>query len=160
MIEVQQLCKVYGEGQPAALDRVSLTVPDRAVYGILGCSGAGKSTLLRCLNLLERPSSGRILMDGQDLGALSASELRRQRQGIGMIFQGFNLLHSRTVEDNVAVPLEIAGLGKSQRRARVLELLELVGLGDKAQAATSYGRAIAIRPKDEAARSGLARVGG
>lgn len=134
MIEVQQLCKVYGEGQPAALDRVSLTVPDRAVYGILGRSGAGKSTLLRCLNLLERPSSGRILMDGQDLGALSASELRRQRQGIGMIFQGFNLLHSRTVEDNVAVPLEIAGLGKSQRRARVLELLELVGLGDKAQA--------------------------
>ncbi|BCQ62343.1 methionine import ATP-binding protein MetN [Pseudomonas sp. Boi14] len=134
MIEVQQLCKVYGEGQPAALDRVSLTVPDGAVYGILGRSGAGKSTLLRCLNLLERPSSGRILMDGQDLGALSASELRRQRQGIGMIFQGFNLLHSRTVEDNVAVPLEIAGLGKSQRRARVLELLELVGLGDKAQA--------------------------
>ena len=134
MIEVQQLCKVYGEGKPAALDRVSLTVPDRAVYGILGRSGAGKSTLLRCLNLLERPSSGRILMDGQDLGALSASELRRQRQGIGMIFQGFNLLHSRTVQDNVAVPLEIAGLGKSQRRARVLELLELVGLGDKAQA--------------------------
>ena len=134
MIEVQQLCKVYGEGQPAALDRVSLTVPDRAVYGILGHSGAGKSTLLRCLNLLERPSSGRILMDGQDLGALSASELRRQRQGIGMIFQGFNLLHSRTVEDNVAVPLEIAGLAKGRRRARVLELLDLVGLGDKAQA--------------------------
>ncbi|WP_210711832.1 methionine ABC transporter ATP-binding protein [Pseudomonas sp. MWU349] len=134
MIEVQQLCKVYGEGQPAALDRVSLTVPDRAVYGILGHSGAGKSTLLRCLNLLERPSSGRILMDGQNLGALSAAQLRRQRQGIGMIFQGFNLLHSRTVEDNVAVPLEIAGLAKGQRRARVLELLDLVGLGDKAQA--------------------------
>lgn len=134
MIEVQQLSKVYGEGQPTALDRVSLTIADGAVYGILGRSGAGKSTLLRCLNLLERPSSGRILIDGQDLGALSASELRRQRQGIGMIFQGFNLLHSRTVEDNVAVPLEIAGLGKNQRRARVLELLELVGLSDKAQA--------------------------
>ncbi|MCO7573579.1 methionine ABC transporter ATP-binding protein [Pseudomonas chlororaphis] len=158
MIQVQQVSKVYGEGQPPALDRVSLTVPDGAVYGILGRSGAGKSTLLRCLNLLERPSSGRILIDGQDLGALSASELRRQRQGIGMIFQGFNLLHSRTVEDNVAVPLEIAGLDKKQRRARVLELLDLVGLSDKAQAFPSQlsggqkqrvgiARALAVSPR-------------
>ncbi|WP_404941339.1 methionine ABC transporter ATP-binding protein [Pseudomonas danubii] len=134
MIQVEQVSKVYGEGQPPALDRVSLTVPDGAIYGILGRSGAGKSTLLRCLNLLERPSSGRILIDGQDLGTLSEGQLRRQRQGIGMIFQGFNLLHSRTVQDNVAVPLEIAGLGKPQRQARVLELLDLVGLSDKAQA--------------------------
>ncbi|MQA54454.1 methionine ABC transporter ATP-binding protein [Pseudomonas piscis] len=134
MIQVQQLGKSYGDGQPAALQQVSLEIPDGAIYGILGRSGAGKSTLLRCLNLLERPSSGRVLVDGQDLGCLSGAELRRQRRRIGMIFQGFNLLHSRTVLDNVAVPLEIAGLAKAQRRARVLELLELVGLGDKALA--------------------------
>ncbi|NBF03115.1 ATP-binding cassette domain-containing protein [Pseudomonas sp. Fl5BN2] len=134
MIQVEQVSKVYGDGQPPALQQVSLSIPDGAVYGILGRSGAGKSTLLRCLNLLERPSAGRILIDGQDLGALSAGQLRKQRQRIGMIFQGFNLLHSRTVFDNVAVPLEIAGQAKEQRRARVLELLELVGLSDKAQA--------------------------
>lgn len=134
MIAVEQLSKTYDGATAPALDRVSLSIPDGAVYGILGRSGAGKSTLLRCLNLLERPSSGRIVLDGADLTALSDLDLRRQRQRIGMIFQGFNLLHSRNVFDNVAVPLEIARVGKAQRHARVRELLDLVGLSDKAQA--------------------------
>ena len=112
MIVVEQLSKIYAPGQPPALDQVSLSIADGAIFGILGRSGAGKSTLLRCLNLLERPSSGRILLDGADLTALSDAELRRQRQRIGMIFQGFNLLHSRNVFDNVAVPLEIARVSK------------------------------------------------
>lgn len=134
MIVVEQLSKTYAPGQPPALDQVSLSIADGAIFGILGRSGAGKSTLLRCLNLLERPSSGRILLDGADLTALSDAELRRQRQRIGMIFQGFNLLHSRNVFDNVAVPLEIARVSKEQRHSRVCELLDLVGLSDKAQA--------------------------
>jgi D-methionine transport system ATP-binding protein len=149
MIVVEQLSKTYAPGQAPALDQVSLSIPDGAIYGILGRSGAGKSTLLRCLNLLERPSAGRIL--------LSDIELRRQRQRIGMIFQGFNLLHSRNVFDNIAVPLEIARVSKAQRHARVKELLDLVGLSDKAQAFPSQlsggqkqrvgiARALAARP--------------
>jgi D-methionine transport system ATP-binding protein len=134
MILVEQLSKTYPAAPQPALDQVSLSIADGAVYGILGRSGAGKSTLLRCLNLLERPDSGRVLLDGVDLTTLSDSDLRRQRQRIGMIFQGFNLLHSRTVFDNIAVPLEIAGVGKPWRHVRVRELLELVGLSDKAQA--------------------------
>src|SRR5471032_2022692 len=134
MIVVEQLSKTYAPGQAPALDQVSLSIPDGAIYGILGRSGAGKSTLLRCLNLLERPSAGRILLEGEDLTALSDIELRRQRQRIGMIFQGFNLLHSRNVFDNIAVPLEIARVSKTQRHARVRELLDLVGLSDKSQA--------------------------
>jgi len=134
MIVVEQLSKTYPSASTPALDQVSLSIPDGAIYGILGRSGAGKSTLLRCLNLLERPDSGRILLDGEDLTTLSDSELRRQRQRIGMIFQGFNLLHSRNVFDNVAVPLEIAKIAKPQRHERVRELLDLVGLGDKAEA--------------------------
>ncbi|MEO3723583.1 ATP-binding cassette domain-containing protein [Pseudomonas syringae] len=134
MIIVEQLSKTYPSASTPALDQVSLSIPDGAIYGILGRSGAGKSTLLRCLNLLERPDAGRILLDGEDLTALSDSELRRQRQRIGMIFQGFNLLHSRNVFDNVAVPLEIAKVAKPQRHERVRELLDLVGLGDKAEA--------------------------
>lgn len=134
MIVVERLSKTYPSAPAPALDQVSLSIPDGAIYGILGRSGAGKSTLLRCLNLLERPDSGQILIDGVDLLTLSPSDLRRQRQRIGMIFQGFNLLHSRTVFDNIAVPLEIANVGKPWRHVRVRELLELVGLTDKAQA--------------------------
>ncbi|MGY2198507.1 methionine ABC transporter ATP-binding protein [Pseudomonas gingeri] len=156
MIRVEQLSKRYGEGAPV-LDRVSLDIPDGAIYGIVGRSGAGKSTLLRCLNLLERPSAGRVVVDGQDLTTLSDRDLRSQRQRIGMIFQGFNLLHSRNVFDNIAVPLEIAGTGKAERQARVCELLELVGLADKAEAFPSQlsggqkqrvgiARALAARP--------------
>jgi D-methionine transport system ATP-binding protein len=157
MIVVERLSKTYPSASTPALDQVSLSIPDGAIYGILGRSGAGKSTLLRCLNLLERPDAGRILLDGEDLTALSDQELRRQRQRIGMIFQGFNLLHSRNVFDNVAVPLEIAKVAKPQRHERVRELLDLVGLSDKAEAFPSQlsggqkqrvgiARALAARP--------------
>lgn len=157
MIVVDSISKTYADGQPAALDNVSLQIAEGSIFGIVGRSGAGKSTLLRCLNLLERPTSGRILLDGQDLTLLSDKALRQQRQRIGMIFQGFNLLHSRNVADNVAVPLEIAKVPKAVRAARVAELLALVGLSDKAQAFPSQlsggqkqrvgiARALAARP--------------
>lgn len=134
MIVLEGLGKQYpGHGQPA-LEGVSLEIPDGAIYGILGRSGAGKSTLIRCLNLLERPSRGRILFDGRDITALEGAALRRHRQGTGMIFQHFNLLHARSVEENVAVPLEIAGVARREREARVSELLELVGLGEHRRA--------------------------
>ncbi|RKQ40927.1 methionine ABC transporter ATP-binding protein [Enterobacter sp. R1(2018)] len=134
MITLERLSKVYaGEGQPA-LDNISLSVPDGAIYGILGRSGAGKSTLIRCLNLLERPTSGRIIMDGKEITTLSQRELRQHRQRTGMVFQHFNLIHARNVADNIAVPLEIAGQPRAAREKRVAELLELVGLSDKAQA--------------------------
>jgi len=158
MIEIDRLGKVYdGYGRPALHD-VSLRIEDGAIYGILGRSGAGKSTLIRCLNLLERPSSGRILIDNRDIAALDPRELRQQRQRTGMIFQQFNLLHARNVASNVAVPLEIAGVPRSERAQRVGELLELVGLGDKALAFPSQlsggqkqrvgiARALAARPR-------------
>ncbi|MDB1113300.1 ATP-binding cassette domain-containing protein [Pseudomonas extremaustralis] len=157
MIVVEGVSKTYADGQPPALDNVSLQIADGSIFGIVGRSGAGKSTLLRCLNLLERPTTGRILMDGQDLIQLSDKQLRQQRQRIGMIFQGFNLLHSRNVADNVAVPLEIANVPKAERAARVAELLALVGLSDKALAFPSQlsggqkqrvgiARALAARP--------------
>ncbi|MBS0848984.1 ATP-binding cassette domain-containing protein [Citrobacter sp. JGM124] len=134
MITLERLSKVYaGEGQPA-LDDISLIVPKGAIYGILGRSGAGKSTLIRCLNLLERPSSGRIIMNGQDITTFNQRDLRLHRQRTGMVFQHFNLIHARNVEDNIAVPLEIAGMSADRRRLRVMELLDLVGLSDKARA--------------------------
>ena len=134
MITLERLSKVYaGEGQPA-LDDINLEVPKGAVYGILGRSGAGKSTLIRCLNLLERPTKGRIIMNGQDITTYSQRDLRLHRQRTGMVFQHFNLIHARNVEDNIAVPLEIAGISKDKRKLRVLELLDLVGLSDKAKA--------------------------
>ncbi|WP_105647767.1 methionine ABC transporter ATP-binding protein [Cronobacter dublinensis] len=158
MITLEGLSKTYaGEGRPA-LDDVSLTVPQGAVYGILGRSGAGKSTLLRCLNLLERPTSGRILMNGADITRLDDRALRQHRARTAMVFQHFNLLHARTVADNVAVPLEITGVPRPARRERVAELLELVGLADKADAFPSrlsggqkqrvgIARALAARPQ-------------
>lgn len=134
MIILERLSKVYaGEGQPA-LDEISLSVPDGAIYGILGRSGAGKSTLIRSLNLLDRPTSGRIIMNGRDITTLTQRELRQHRQRTGMVFQHFNLIHARNVADNIAVPLEIAGQPRTEREERVAELLELVGLSDKAQA--------------------------
>ncbi|VYT83436.1 ATP-binding cassette domain-containing protein [Metakosakonia massiliensis] len=134
MIEIEGLSKRYaGAGRPA-LNNVSLSIPKGAVYGILGRSGAGKSTLIRCLNLLERPTAGRIVVNGNDITRLDKAGLREHRLRTGMIFQHFNLLHARTVADNVAVPLEIAGLPKASRQARVEELLWLVGLSEKAQA--------------------------
>lgn len=158
MIQIERLAKRYAESASAALEEVSLTIPTGAIYGILGRSGAGKSTLIRCLNLLERPTSGRIVMDGCDITTLSASALRQHRQQTGMIFQHFNLLHARTVQDNVAVPLEIAGVARHERDARVAELLALVGLSEKARAYPSQlsggqkqrvgiARALAARPR-------------
>lgn len=134
MIVVEQLSKRYADAAAPALQDVSLTVNDGSIFGIIGKSGAGKSTLIRCLNLLERPTTGRILLDGQDLTLLNEQQLRQQRQRIGMIFQNFNLLHARNVSDNIAVPLQIAGIGRDQRKKRVAELLDLVGLSDKARA--------------------------
>ncbi|SLM62526.1 Methionine ABC transporter ATP-binding protein [Dickeya aquatica] len=158
MIQIERLAKRYPDSTSAALEEVSLTIPTGAIYGILGRSGAGKSTLIRCLNLLERPTSGRIVMDGCDITTLSAAALRQHRQRTGMIFQHFNLLHARTVQDNVAVPLEIAGVARHERETRVAELLALVGLSDKAQAYPSQlsggqkqrvgiARALAARPR-------------
>ena len=134
MIVIEGLTKQYaGNGQPA-LNDVSFTVPKGAIYGILGRSGAGKSTLIRCLNLLERPSAGRILFNGEDIVQFDKARLRAHRLRTGMIFQHFNLLHARNVADNVAVPLEIASVPKAKRQQRVAELLALVGLADKAHA--------------------------
>jgi D-methionine transport system ATP-binding protein len=128
--------KVYRqEGREVvALRDVSLKVRPGEIYGVLGQSGAGKSTLIRCVNLLERPTAGQVLVDGRDMLALSPAELRRQRQQIGMIFQHFNLFHARTVAANVAYPLEVAGWPRDRIQARVKELLALVGLSEKADA--------------------------
>lgn len=134
MIVIEGLSKQYAGGGQPALNNVSFSVPKGAIYGILGRSGAGKSTLIRCLNLLERPSSGRVLFNGEDIAQYDKAQLRTHRLRTGMIFQHFNLLHARSVADNVAVPLEIAGIAKAQRQQRVAELLALVGLSDKADA--------------------------
>lgn len=136
MIELRNLTKVYRQDGRSihALRGVTLTVAPGEIYGVLGQSGAGKSTLIRCVNLLERPDSGEVLVGGQDLTALSADGLRLERQKIGMIFQHFNLFQSRTVAGNVAYPLEVAGWPKTEVAARVAELLALVGLSDKADA--------------------------
>ena len=134
MIVIEGLSKQYAGGGQPALNNVSFSVPKGAIYGILGRSGAGKSTLIRCLNLLERPSAGRVLFNGEDIAQYDKAQLRAHRLRTGMIFQHFNLLHARSVADNVAVPLEIAGIAKAQRQQRVAELLALVGLSDKADA--------------------------
>jgi D-methionine transport system ATP-binding protein len=123
-----------GGAQVAALDGVSLAVEKGEIFGIIGRSGAGKSTLLRMINGLERPDSGRVRVDGHDVGALDERGLVALRRKIGMIFQGFNLLSARTVIDNVALPLRFAGVRAREAQARALEALELVGLADKAQA--------------------------
>ncbi|MCE1254780.1 MAG: ATP-binding cassette domain-containing protein [Anaerolineae bacterium] len=135
MILIKDLSKIYRQGNFSlkALDGVSLEVANGEIFGVLGPSGAGKSTLIRCVNLLERPTSGSIFLDQQEITGLNAAELRKTRQRIGMIFQHFNLLSSRTVADNVAFPLEIVGVEKNKREARVKELLDLVGLSDKAR---------------------------
>lgn len=119
-------------GPTRALDDLSLTVRRGEILGIIGRSGAGKSTLIRCLNGLERPDSGRIEIEGRNIVGLSESELQPIRRKIGMIFQHFNLMSAKTVVDNVALPLKIAGWAKAERRERALELLDLVGLSDKA----------------------------
>jgi D-methionine transport system ATP-binding protein len=116
-----------------ALDGVSLDVAQGEIFGIVGRSGAGKSTLIRCVNLLERPTQGEVRVLGEDLMLLDDAALRQRRRGIGMVFQHFNLLSSRTVAENVAFPLEVAGVPKAERAARVAEVLGLVGLAQKAE---------------------------
>ena len=144
-------------GVTAALDGVSLTVKKGEILGIIGRSGAGKSTLIRCLNGLERADSGEIVIEGRNIAGLAEQELQPLRRRIGMIFQHFNLLSSKTVEENVALPLKIEGVVKTERLKRAQELLELVGLSDKARAYPSslsggqkqrvgIARALAARP--------------
>jgi len=137
VIELRGLTKVYtGTGQRTvtALQDLSLRVEPGEIFGVLGQSGAGKSTLIRCVNLLERPTAGQVWVGGQEMLTLSPAELRLARQKIGMIFQHFNLLQSRTVAGNVAYPLEVAGWQAKRIQERVAELLELVGLSEKAGA--------------------------
>ena len=134
MIELDHLEKVYlaREGSHRALHDVSLTIGEGEIFGIIGQSGAGKSTLVRCINLLERPTSGRILIDGVDVTNYQGRDLRRLREGIGMIFQNFSLFQQRTVLDNVMFPLTIRGEKKDAAKKRALELLDVVELADKA----------------------------
>ncbi|WP_067500693.1 methionine ABC transporter ATP-binding protein [Actinoplanes sp. TFC3] len=136
MITVSGLRKTYHarRREVVAVNDVDLEVRPGEIFGVLGRSGAGKSTLLRCVNLLERPDAGTVLVDGVELTALSDRKLRAARRRVGMIHQHFALLSSRTVAGNVAFPLEVAGVPRTQRSARVAELLELVGLSDRAGA--------------------------
>lgn len=132
MITIHELHKVYGKF--VALDNFSQKIPAGEIFGVLGQSGAGKSTLIRCINRLETPTSGSVVIDGQEITVLSGADLRKARQRIGMIFQHFNLLNSRTAAENIAFPLEVMGSGRLQRKARVEELLALVGLEGKGNA--------------------------
>ena len=136
MIEIQKLSKTFhtAGGEVEALKDVDLRIEDGDIFGIIGLSGAGKSTLVRCMNLLEQPTEGKVLVDGRELTALSPRELRKARQGIGMIFQGFHLLMQRTALENVCFPMELAGVKKQEARRRARELLELVELPGKAEA--------------------------
>lgn len=136
MIELRNVCKTYmSEGQTVeAVKNVSLTINDGDIFGIIGFSGAGKSTLVRCINLLERPTSGQVLIDGKDIMLFSAKELRAARRKIGMIFQHFNLMPARTVLDNVVYALKGSGLSHVQMREKALKLLKLVEIADKADA--------------------------
>lgn len=160
MIEIQHLTKTFttSDGDLDALRDVSLKIDDGEIYGIIGMSGAGKSTLVRCINMLERPTEGRVIIDGVDIGSLSNAELRNQRREITMIFQGFNLLMQKNCLRNVCFPMELAGVKKSEAAARAKELLEIVGLGDKLksypvqlsggqQQRVAIARALATHPK-------------
>lgn len=160
VIEIRNLCKKYTtmDGEVQALDHVSLTIRKEDIFGVIGMSGAGKTTLVRCMNFLERPSEGNVLIDGEDLGLLSTTGLRKVRQSVSMIFQHFNLLMQQTVENNIRFALDIAGAPKHYADTRIAELLEIVGLPDKARAYPSQlsggqkqrvaiARALANNPK-------------
>ena len=160
MIRLEHVCKTFGEenGGVHAVRDVSLHIRQGEIFGIIGFSGAGKSTLVRCINLLERPTSGTVTVDGQELTALSEKELRQARKKISMIFQSFNLLMQRTCLKNVCFPMELSGVPKAHAEKRALELLDLVGLKEKANAYPSQlsggqkqrvaiARALATDPK-------------
>lgn len=171
MIEVHSLTKTYGTGAAATpvLRDVGFTVAAGEIFAVVGPSGAGKSTLAQCLNLLERPTSGTVVIGGQDLTALPESQLRAARRRIGTVFQASSLLRRRTAAENVALPLEYLGVTKGETRARVAELLDRVGLADKAghyphqlsggqRQRVGIARALALRPKvllSDEATSGL-----
>lgn len=135
-ILIQDVSKTFEtkDGSVQALNHVSLSIETGDIYGIIGMSGAGKSTLVRCMNFLEVPSEGKVLIDGKSLSEFSPKELRKEREKIGMIFQHFNLLMQKNVLENVCFPLYIQGKKKSEARAKALELLEIVGLADRAKA--------------------------
>jgi D-methionine transport system ATP-binding protein len=160
VIEINGVRKAYRSRRRTvvAVDGVDLTVGEGEIFGVVGRSGAGKSTLLRCANLLERPDAGTVTVDGVELTALGGNRLRDARHRIGMVHQHFALLSSRTVAGNVGFPLELTGVPRAERRARVAELLELVGLGDRADAypaqlsggqkqRVGIARALAVRPR-------------
>ncbi len=160
MIKIKDLSKVYKtqDGDFTALKNINLEIAPKDIFGIIGLSGAGKSTLVRCMNMLERPTSGSVFVDGVDITKLGRRELLMLRREIGMIFQSFNLLMQRTVAGNVAFPLELAGIDRQRRQARVEELLEVVGLADKAESypaqlsggqcqRVAIARALATKPK-------------
>ena len=160
MIEIKHLYKTFpsADGDVEALKDITLTIEDGDIFGIIGMSGAGKSTLVRCINMLERPTSGQVIIDGKDLGAMSEKELRAERRNITMIFQHFNLLQQRTCLKNVCFPMELSGVKPQEAKQRAMELLALVGLPDKANAYPSQlsggqqqrvaiARALATDPK-------------
>ena len=160
MIEIKNLSKTFtlADGHVDALKDITLTVEDGDIFGIIGMSGAGKSTLVRCINLLERPTSGTVSINGQDLGTLSEKELRRVRRDVTMIFQHFNLLMQKNCLKNVCFPMELSGVKNAEAEKRALELLEIVGLRDKAlaypsqlsggqQQRVAIARALATDPK-------------
>lgn len=160
MIEIQNVSKTFNtaNGTLNALKNVSLSIEDGDIFGIIGMSGAGKSTLVRCINMLERPTEGKVIIDGVDIGALSDKELRAKRREITMIFQAFNLLMQKTCLKNVMFPLELSGVPKEEAKKKAMELLETVGLAEKAKAypaqlsggqqqRVAIARALATNPK-------------
>ena len=160
MIELQHVSKTFetAGGRVDALKDVSLTIASGDIYGIIGMSGAGKSTLVRCINMLERPTSGKVIVNGQQLDAMTPAQLRAARREITMIFQRFNLLMQRTCLQNICFPMELAGASRKEAQSKARELLELVGLPDKAQAypaqlsggqqqRIAIARALATNPK-------------
>ena len=155
MIEIKHLSKTFQmkDGAVNALSDINLTIPDGSIYGIIGMSGAGKSTLVRCINLLERPTEGSVVIDGVEMETLSPAELRARRREITMIFQQFNLLMQRSCLKNICFPMELAGVKKADAEKRAGELLEMVGLPDKANAYPAQlsggqkQRALATNPK-------------
>ena len=160
LIQIRDLDKVFKiKGRDVtALEGINLAIREGEFFGIIGLSGAGKSTLVRCINFLEKPTSGSVTFDGQDLGTLSPKALRSVRQEMGMIFQQFNLLMQRTALENVCFPLEIAGVKKDEAQKRAMELLDIVGLAERANAypvqlsggqkqRVAIARALATNPK-------------
>ena len=160
MIEIKHLSKTFQmkDGAVNALKDISLTIPDGSIYGIIGMSGAGKSTLVRCINLLERPTEGSVVIDSVEMEKLTPAQLRQRRREITMIFQQFNLLMQRSCLKNICFPMELAGVKKEEAEKRAKELLEMVGLPDKANAypaqlsggqkqRIAIARALATNPK-------------